>query len=84
MNEDSLTVARVFLPERNLCERSNWNVLPTSSHRRLTLRIQSGISNGNEPTFSSLNTLITQRRVTLLMYLSGFCSPPSTQSVYSK
>lgn len=68
----------------NSSESSNFNVLPTLSYQRPTMNIYSGISNGSNPTFSSLNIRVTQSYAILFIYLSGFCSARSVQSIYSK
>lgn len=68
----------------NSCESSNFNFLPTSSYQRQTMNIYSGISNGNNPTFSSVNIHITQSCMILFIYPSGFCSARSVRGIYSK
>lgn len=68
----------------NSSESSNFNVLPTSFYSRLTMNIYSGISNGNNPTFSNLNICITHSCMILFIHFSRVCSAQSVQSIYSK
>lgn len=48
------------------------------------MHIYSGISDGNNPTFSSLDIHVTHSRTIVFIYLGEFCSATSVHSIYSK
>lgn len=77
----TLSCLKAFLSSS---ESSNFDAQPTLPYQRLMMHIYSAISNGNNPTFSSLSALVTPSCTTVFMHLSELCSATNASSIYSK